>query len=274
MSLVRITTASLVLALTAGILAANPLVYEGFNYTPGSQVNLLNGGTGFGANAWSAAEPNYTIQSGSLTYKDLATSGNSATFSEPNLSVAQATRSLLTSGLGADGSNEWFSFLMQPGALTAGGLMQLQIEDLFIGETGQNKGFYAVGAGTALDSSTVPIVAGQTAFIAIDFQFNSDPTGLDTATVYFDPTPGLASPDVTGLVWQENFSSAITAMFFEAADGQSYSFDEIRMGDTYGDVSPVSTTATPEPSLAWLSGLGLLTLLGRHALARRRRANP
>ncbi len=273
MKLVRIASAGLVLAIAAGSAVASPYIYEGFNYTPGQQLDLLNGGTNF-ANVWQAAKPVYTIQSGSLSYEDLATSGNSATFSESNLAVSEASRSVLGKGLGNDGTTSWVSFLMDPGALATDGVMQFSIEDMSVGMTNTNLGYYAVGAGSAVDSSTVPIVADQTVFVAIKMQFNSDPKGMDTATVYFDPTPGLAAPDVAGLTWNENFSSSIADLFFDAADTQSYSFDEIRIGDTYADVSPVNVASTPEPSFIWLSGVAMLGLFGWNAFSRgRRKAN-
>ena len=270
MNLVQIASAGLVLAIAAGSAAASPYIYEGFDYTPGQQLELLNGGTNF-ANAWQAAEPVYTIQSGSLSYKDLATSGNSATFSESNLAVSEASRSVLGKGLGNDGTTSWVSFLIDPGTLVANGLMEFSIEGMDVGMTGQNKGFYAVGAGTALESSTLPFVADQTVFVAIEMQFNSDPKGMDTATVYFDPTPGLTSPDVAGLTWTQNFSSSITDLFFDAADGQSYSFDEIRVGNTYGDVSPVNVASTPEPNFVWLGALAMVGLFAWNTFAKGRR---
>ena len=270
MNLVQVASAGLVLAIASGNAAAGPYVYEGFNYTSGQQVNLLNGGTNF-ANAWQAAEPDYTIQSGSLAYEDLATSGNSATFSESNIAGSEASRSVLGKGLGNDGTTSWVSFLWDPGALATNGLMEFSIEGMDVGMTGQNKGFYAVGAGTALESSTVPIAANQTVFVAIEMQFNSDPKGMDTATIFFDPTPGLTTPDVAGLTWTQNFSSSITDLFFDAADGQSYSFDEIRIGNTYGDVSPVNIASTPEPNFVWLGALGMVGLFGRNAFVKGRR---
>jgi hypothetical protein len=268
MKIGQIASAGLVLAITTGSGVAGPYIYEGFDYTPGQQLDLLNGGTNF-ANAWQAAKPVYTIQNGSLSYEDLATSGNSATFSESNLAGSEASRAVLGKGLGNDGTTSWVSFLMDPGALTTGGLMEFTIEGMNVGMTGQNKGLYAVGAGTALESSTIPIVADQTVFVAIKMQFNSDPKGMDTATVFFDPTPGLAAPDVTGLAWTENFSSSITDLFFDAADGQSYSFDEIRIGNTYADVSPVNVAPTPEPKFVWLGALGMVGLFGWSAFAKR-----
>jgi hypothetical protein len=270
MNLLQIASTGLVLAMAAGSAAAGPYIYEGFDYTPAQQLDLLNGGTNF-ANAWQAAKPDYTIQSGSLSYEDLATSGNSATFSESNIAGSEASRAVLGKGLGNDGTTSWVSFLMDPGALATNGVMQFSIEGMSVGMTDTNLGYYAVGAGSAVDSSTVPIVANQTVFVAIEMQFNSDPKGMDTATIYFDPTPGLTAPDVAGLTWTQNFSSSITDLFFDAADGQSYSFDEIRVGNTYGDVSPVNVASTPEPSFVWLGALGMVGLFGWNAFAKGRR---
>lgn len=271
MNLVRIANACVVLAMAAGSVAANPILYEGFNYAPGQNLNMLNGGTGF-AGSWQAAQPDYTIQSGSIAYGALETSGNRASFSESNEATSQADRTLVGSGLGADGTTEWLSFLMQPGTIVDGGLMEFGIENMEVGMTGQNDGFYAVGAGNMIENSTVPIVAGQPVFVSIEFQFNANSNGQDTATVYFDPTPGLAAPDVTGTVWTENFSSSIAGFAIDGAEGQTSNFDELRLGNSYADVSPVSgLVATPEPSFIWMSGIGMACLFGWNALVKRRR---
>jgi hypothetical protein len=123
-----------------------------------------------------------------------------------------------------------------------------------------------------IENSTVPIVAGQPVFVSIEFQFNANSNGQDTATVYFDPTPGLAAPDVTGTVWTENFSSSIAGFAIDGAEGQTSNFDELRLGNSYADVSPVSgLVATPEPSFIWMSGIGMACLFGWNALVKRRR---
>ncbi len=208
--------------------------------------------------------PDYSIQAGSLAYGALATSGNSAAFNEDNEATSEARRSVLFSGFGADGTTAWASFLIRPDSDPTVGLMEFGVENMEVGKIfGGSPDFYAVGEGGDIEYSTVPIVQGQTAFVSIVFQFNPDSGGQDTATVFFDPTPGLATPDVSGLVWTEDFATAIDFLTMDGGNGQAYSFDEIRIGGTYADVTPLTVSAVPEPSSIWLSVAGLACLLWR-----------
>src|SRR5436190_15139736 len=84
-TILRCTLAWLVVLAASGPRAAGQVItYDGFNYASGSNLNGLNGGTGW-ATAWS--EPNFgtgnpidnvpeTIQTGSLSLGSLSTTGN------------------------------------------------------------------------------------------------------------------------------------------------------------------------------------------------------
>jgi len=72
--------------------------------------------------------------------------------------------------------------------------------------------------------------------------------GATTVTInsYVDPTPGLATPDVAASV--ANYSGptfAFDSIRIEGGLGTSatLNFDEIRIGDTFGSVSPVRNRA-------------------------------
>jgi len=94
---------------------------------------------------------------------------------------------------------------------------------------------------------------------------------VDLATnlvnLYIDPTglgSGLAPSSAISSTWDGPGSiSSITGLISVGPDSGSFAWDEVRVGDTWADVSPI-----PEPSTYALLGLGLGALF----FLRRRRA--
>jgi len=61
----------------------------------------------------------------------------------------------------------------------------------------------------------------------------------DRVTLYIDPTPGIASPDVAGTVLDTNDDFYFRSIQFNPGQNKYEGFlDEIRFGDTYSDVTP------------------------------------
>jgi hypothetical protein len=236
-ALTCITTA-LVAVLAVDPARASQPVYDGFDDSPGQLLNLQSSGTGF-STTWLAAA-DFSIGSGSLGFGGLLTSGNCVSFSQVTLSSEQALRFLVSSGFGAGGTTRWMSFLIRPDSDPTSHLFSFGTGEMQIGKGGVNDGnFYEIGHGASATVSSVPIVPGTTVFVAVKYEFNADPNLNDTATVYFDPTPGLAAPDVAGLtISNVNFASDIDGVFLNAANGAAFSLDELRTGDGYVDVAP------------------------------------
>src|SRR5262249_5874971 len=113
---------------------------------------------------------------------------------------------------------------------------------LWIGKlTPNDPAVYAVRGTTDTHFSNVPIVPGAAVFVVLKLEFNVDPSAKDTVSVYFNPTPGLAAPDVAPIVITDsNFPGGISSVAFFAANHTAFSFDEIRFGDGYADVAPGS----------------------------------
>jgi hypothetical protein len=247
--------------LVFGVLAsdradASPLFFDAFAYPPGAQLNGQNSGTGF-SNAWSATT-DYTIGGGGLVFDNLQLTGNHVVFQESNLAVSEANRSVLFSGFGTPGTTTWLSFVLRPDSDPTSGLFTFSLPNFTIGKGSvADPNFYEIGSGSSAIRSTVPIVEGTTAFIVAEFQFNADPSAVDTVTVFFDPTPGLAAPNAPGLVDSAvDFDSAIGAIFLDGANGMAFSFDPLRTGDTFADVAPFATDVAPVPEPASLVLLG------------------
>ena len=244
---------------TAG---ADAAVYDGMNYTPGAALQSENGGTGW-SNSWQASA-NYVATSGSLSFEGLVTSGNKVSFSQPDLSGDEAERTVgAPNDFGAAGTTTWVSILVRPdqavgAGSNGGGEFSLDIDNFVVGQPAISDTDYSLGAGGLDPASTVPIVAGQTAFLVIEMQFNASTSANDTISLFVNPTPGLAAPDVPAVTLSNtNLSNNITDLAFYAANNEAVSFDELRLGDTFADVSPV-----PEPGTWGALAVGAVALGG------------
>ncbi|MBK1834447.1 PEP-CTERM sorting domain-containing protein [Roseibacillus ishigakijimensis] len=273
------TTKNLVLAFFAiGPLSAFGALtlYEGFDYAENSGLSGQSGGSGFagGGDAWDVGSSagstpgNLTVSAGSLTYGPLLTSGNAASGTRSNDNVAMYRDLAVT--MGGDGSEVWMSFLIQATTSTAGLSLFGSTEATFFGAIngGYSHRLYS-GAGTPMTGN----------------QFNSTATAFDSGTHFmvaqFDMTQTVpvfnvwVDPDSSSL---GNGATPTGGSFQSVASGtQDFTFDrlrigmfsnnqtmvldELRMGDSWVDVSPV-----PEPATT------LLALGGVAAAFRRKRA--
>jgi len=80
--------------------------------------------------------------------------------------------------------------------------------------------------------------------------------GNDTFTLYQNPTPGLAAPDVSGVVKTDLNQAATSAVQLAYGNGNTYTVDEVRLGSTYAAVAPVPEASTTV-SFGFLLALGL-----------------
>jgi streptogramin lyase len=249
------------------------IAYDGFNYPAGSSLAGQNGGQGF-SGAWYQGGFNVstsagTLESGSLAYSPLATTGNQLTIpAKGNLNGLERNfASSISSG------TVYISYALCPEggfygiASGCNGIyLHGSLNDLFFGNSGIN-GKYAMeqrGGNGEVTSSVVPVV-GQTEFLVLKAQLLS---GNDVFTLYTNPTPGAPEPS-TGLVKSDldigSLSNLVIYSGLASNLGGAFNYDEIRVGTTYADVTPI-----PEPSTLALLGVGAISLLG-YALRRRRR---
>jgi hypothetical protein len=251
------------------------IAYEGFNYAAGSNLNGLNGGSGWG-NAWTepsfgTGDPNdlvpETIQTGSLTFGSLITSGNHVvTGGKFSYDIR-----LLGSPLGTSGTTRYASFLIRRDTLGPdptnngpdyGGLVfaDENANSLFVGKPGGGTvGNYALenNGGTGQVASSRPEVLGTTALLVVRFDFA---TGNDTIRLYVNPTPGGTEPSVADATKTNLDLGSFEGVSISTGAANAWSVDEIRIGNSFADV----VVPVPEPtSLAFLLTGGLAALWHR-----------
>jgi hypothetical protein len=249
------------------------IAYEPFDYSPaGADLNGRNGGFGFsgpwapgGFNA--SVNNNYDVATGSLPFQQLLIGGNRVS-SLPTTAIAGLTRPLVAP-LGAAGETKYVSVVLRPeGTVGTGafnGFFGLTLEsptepELYIGKPGsgqldryvvENRG----GAGQV--ASNVTVTANQTTLLVLKAQFNAT---SDLFTLYVNPTPGGAEP--SGLVKSDANLGVVNGLTIYSTG--AFSIDEIRLGDTFADVTPV-----PEPGMAAVTCVGACLLLARRGRAGR-----
>jgi len=242
---------------------------DGFNYTPGG----LLGGSG----SWTGSATNILVGSGPLSYANLAglagnsvfvgscpSGGNTARtdFSPTPITsgnlycsfLAQCTTlptansyvfSIVNTGAGPSGNADPLALYV--GQQTAGSTFKIGVRHTGIG-TGAT---YTSGAWAAL--STVNL-------FVVEYSFGSG----GTVSLFVNPTPGGSQPTadvvVTGGGTEATGLQVIGFKGNTSTSPGTWIFDSIRVGDTWGDVTP---SAIPEPSGLALAGLAAVLFAWR-----------
>ena len=267
------------------VLRADLIAYEPYDYVDGADLSNQSGGTGWGL-PWTDTVGDTAIL-GSLQYADslgnsLVTSGNKAYYNGSG-GTSSPYRDL-PSVLGADGTTTWVSFLGQrigplhspPTYYRAGNFslfnrtLSSSTEQLAIGEgTNMPADTWAlVPDGSAANGipSSVPFDALSLLVVRIDHL-----AGNDNAYLFVNPIlgaePEVAQADVQSL-GAFDFSLNSVRPFAGNPHSSGYPhaellLDEIRIGETFADVTPF--TPIPEPGVAAMLALGGALLAWRRS---------
>jgi hypothetical protein len=233
------------------------LSYEPFGYSAvGADLQGSSGAGSFGfAGPWVAGgfnasiHNNYDIAAGSLSFGQLLTSGNRA-MSGPVNAIAGLTRDL-AAPIGTAGTTRYYSLLLRPEGVVGGGAFNgffgLNLElagepELFVGKPGGgaiNQYVIEDRGGGGQHPSPIPVISGQTALLVVKAEFMAN---LDRFTLYVNPVPGGPEPAVGTIKFDSNLG---TVNGFTLYSTGAFSVDELRLGQTFVDVTPV----VPEPGV-------------------------
>ncbi len=267
------------------------LVYEGFNYTTGTAA-LSGANTGSGwTTAWtvdSGSAPD--VVSGSIALGSLTVSGNSITQSADatNNSITRSFTAVGTGVTSGAAQTVWLSFVLQGNGNNSGDAYLSLLRNSGSAATdelvriGRKSG---VSGGNITLSSAASTNPAQTAFgnvtfdstarlllVKLDLQRSGVGTGTNIVTAQLWTVTSVPADEGALGSSVANFTTATLGSgtgldkvrLYDASSGANASFDEIRIGDTLSDVTPV-----PEPS-TYAAALGL-GALAASCLFRRRR---
>ena len=248
---------SIAALLASGMTAqAALLFYESFDYNTGDLSTESS-------NTWS--DSGTTVESGSLSYGSLTTNGNRVTMSDDSSWIGTGGA---FDGFMDDGDTLWFSVLVNTRSSTnpdfgfAIGTDRLtDSNSVPMANPGDGLGFRVKSgiratawSGTPSSSGASAYSEGTTILVVGEIIFGA----TDTINLYLPDTDlnqGSVVQTQTGTFTQSGFD---TISFSDKAASPRDQVDEIRFGTSYADVTPV-----PEPSVAWLGGLGAMLFLRR-----------
>ena len=258
---------SVALSLVASIAGAALNVYEPFNYPTGALANNTAAtGTGLTGN-W-ANSISGTIGTG-LTYTNLPVAYNALSSSGGRQVVSLATP--------LSGGTQWISFLYR-----ASGNMGGNIDGVFfpnnnptclwfgfgLGPFSGTQGQLGLGSMTTAGTSATGASSldqiglgtyGTNYLVVLRIDFNTSGAN-DTVTLYTNPVANASAPGVPAAGTINNFDvGTISQIGLNVQGGASITVDEIRVGDTYGDVvgySSMTSSATNQTTVAIAPAIG------------------
>jgi hypothetical protein len=253
--------AALTCALTNSSLAALT-AYDGFNYTAGADLAGLNGGTGWGG-PWTFNGLSSAVAPASLQYAGLVFEGNAVDTSGNTPGTTRDFRLVGPFNAG-NTSDLWISFLAQAVDTTAttqffgittynGNETASQLSLQRLGDGSNEWGIVGNNAALSADvSSDVVVTPGETVLIVAHLDYDTG-GGAVAATFYLNPTVGAGIPaESDGVITGPAGSLDFDRIRFASANGLNWLYDEVRLGTTITDVTPLNP---PDPDVDGENGV-------------------
>lgn len=260
----------LVTLFTLAVLFASPsasaalISQEGFDYAANAAVNGRNGGTGweFGWQGGGTVVEPGLFRPGLATATGALRSAGSTLGAFRTFTTAGFTELRTGGKFGLDGTELWLACLIRrepdfPANGWAGvSLFDGNTEEIFIGmPTGATHWSiqqFDLGAapGNITSAAGAPIVTGETVLLVVRLSFGVNGQ-QDRVDLFVNPPPGLTPtvPAATRTGADLQFTRVrVQAGPTGGASTTAISADEIRLGETFADVTPF----VPGPAVAWL----------------------
>lgn len=259
---------------------ATLLFEDGFNYNTGGLNASDTSPAGLSGNAWSSGSSHITVVNGDLTYPGLLDLGGNSIQDVWNIGAGTVINTYTDQNVGTTASI-YYSFLLNasvaPSAstyLTAlnsgtaspnGGTDGLQV-DVAPATGGYEVGIRTAGKSITLDTATV-LSLNTTYLVVAEYTFGS--VGTSAAQLYLDPIPGGSQPTAAVTLAGAGTVTDLDDVGFKAQTSGTlgtFQMDNLLIGTTWADVTPVAVA--PEPGslslvLAGMGALGLVTRLRR-----------
>lgn len=226
--------------------------YEPMDYVAGNQLELQTGYTALNSG------DSIVISSGSLSYTGLqASTGNKIAFDKWGIDASKSFTAQTTGTI-------YYSFLLNVtdlgGLLEAGGYFSALIANgTTFGATvwtRKNGAGYDIGVNPRTSAantvwSTASYAINTTVFVVVSYEM--DPSAGDVVKLWVNPTPGSAEPTTTLTATNTGTDLSSVAGFLIRQDSESETpfieMDELRVGNTWADVTPIGATANPVTSI-------------------------
>lgn len=226
--------------------------YEGFDYTAGNSLGLEQMWTNVNTG------DDITISTGSLSYSDLTTVGNSVSFDGSGIDTFSPISNISEGTI-------YYSFLLNVDSMAGvtdvnGGYLAGFAETTTtlgatlwtkrVDDTNFNLGIEVRTANsTNTTFGTTNYQTGKTYFVVVGYAFNSDTTSDDIVSLWVNPVINslfVPAPTITDTHAATDLQSV--ANFFLRQDSTSETpsvkIDELRIGTTWSDVAPIEATAS------------------------------
>jgi hypothetical protein len=237
-------------------------VYDGFDYGAVSgDLTTKNGGTGW-TGAYTDSGNSTIYATTGLTYGTLQTTGGASLTADGG-----ALTTLNFRGITAISSGEtWVSFLARRNGAAStstfagisfynsGGIAGTNSEFSIAngGAGGTWRLFDANNGGTTAFTSTSTLIASDTTYLLVArILWGAGGGGSETISLFVNPTLGL-TPVTADASRDINMTTNFDKVRIAGANAVNYTFDEIRIGDSFASVTPVPEAST---SAALLLGL-------------------
>ena len=244
------------------------IAYDGFssaNYTAGPLQGQNYGGTGFEAGQWYGGGPvNVGTSSSALTYAGVASNDTGGTYTPSSGGRTYANLAAPLTGnntyyisvmmKNTAAGSDYRAFELASGTADANRILQVGTNG-DNGDGGANWGMRVNNVTGALTSVTAASTLDTTVFAVIKLTYSTT-AGASSATLWINPTD-LSSEAGSGstnsvTVTGQTFADATNIRFAQYNNYSMSYWDELRIGNTWADV-----TTVPEPATWGLLVLGL-----------------